>query len=162
MTAVRPLILLGLFAVSACAPSAPPTGQALADQQTREACRRRADQFDAQQNRAEIYSPPPQVNTPFSANYLPDQQDRGLSRLYAHDRMVADCIRNSGTGAIEPASTPGKPPSWPSRPSSAPVSSGPTSSGPASSGPASSGPGRSVPSSHAPSSSALPPPADLQ
>lgn len=84
-------------ALSACqAPSV--TGQAAADAQTRAACRERANQVYDQQNRGEIYSPPPQVNTPYSANYTPERPDRGLSDLFAHDRFVNDCVRN-GTGA---------------------------------------------------------------
>ena len=104
MIAPRLFLLCGLLPIAACSAGGsfggpPPTGQALADAQTRAACRQRAEQMDSQRNRAEIYSPPPQVNTPFSANYLPDQPDRGLSQLYAHDKLVSDCIRNTGTGA---------------------------------------------------------------
>ncbi len=103
MIAPRLLVLLGLLALSGCTfgsgGRAPSSGQPLADAQTRAACRQRAEQVDSQQNRAEIYSPPPPVNTPFSANYFPGQTDRGLSQLYEHDKMVSDCIRNSGTGA---------------------------------------------------------------
>jgi hypothetical protein len=88
--------LLATVALSACnAP--PPGGQAQADAQTRAACQQRAEQAYEQQNRAAIYSPPPTVNTPYSANYVPDVSDRGLSDLFAHDRMVSDCVRNTGT-----------------------------------------------------------------
>jgi hypothetical protein len=90
--------LLGLLAVSAC--NLPPrSAQSQTDAATRTACQQRAEQAYEQQNRAEIYSPPATVNTPFSANYTPSQTDRGLSELFAHDRMVSDCIRNTGTGA---------------------------------------------------------------
>ena len=88
--------LLGAVALSACDAPAP-TGQAQADAATRKACEQRAEQAYNQQNRAEIYSPPPQVNTPYSANYVPDVTNRGLSSLFAHDRMVSDCVRNTGT-----------------------------------------------------------------
>jgi hypothetical protein len=91
--------------MSACAngPSggASSGGQSLADAQTRAACRQRAEEMESQQNRAQIYSPPPQVNTPFSANYQPGQTERGLSQLFAHDKMVSDCIRNTGTQAVQ-------------------------------------------------------------
>lgn len=83
-------------ALSAC--GAPQGGQAQADAATRAACQQRANQAYDQQNRGEIYSPTANVNTPFSANYLPGQADRGLSDLFAHDRMINDCIRNTGTG----------------------------------------------------------------
>jgi hypothetical protein len=90
-------VLLGIFALSACnAP--PPSGQGQADAQVRAACQQRAEQAYEQQNRGQIYSPPATVNTPYSANYVPSVSDRGLSDLFAHDRMVSDCVRNTGTG----------------------------------------------------------------
>ncbi len=90
--------LLGAVAVSGCG-SRPVTGQAEADAQTRAACRARAAEVYDQQNQGAIYSAPPPVNMPYSGNYTPQVTDRGLSDLFAHDRMVNDCIRNSGTGA---------------------------------------------------------------
>lgn len=117
MNPKRLILLFGVLALSACdGGGATSGGQAQADAQTRAACRERAEQAYSQQNRAEIYSPPPQVNTPYSANYLPDQSDRGLSQLFAHDRMVNDCIRNTGTGSDRtqpPAPPPGPPPGQP-------------------------------------------------
>lgn len=97
---------MGVCALAACDRPAP-TGQAQADAETRTACRARAEQTYEQQNRGEIYSPSSQVNTPFSANYLPSDTGRGLSTLFAHDRMVNDCIRNTGTGTnrLQPAAT---------------------------------------------------------
>jgi hypothetical protein len=98
----------GTLALSGC--DAPPqSGQEHADAATRAACQQRAEEADRQQNRAEIYSPPPTVNTPFSANFLPSLSDRGLSDLFVHDRMVSDCIRNTGTGAER--NPPSNPPS---------------------------------------------------
>jgi len=84
--------------LSACE-GPPQTAQGQADADTRAACQARAEQAYDQQNRAEIYSPPPTVNTPYSANYLPSVSDRGLSDLFVHDRMVSDCVRNTGTGS---------------------------------------------------------------
>lgn len=97
----RPFAFLPLLflALSGCDGGAPLTGQAQADAQTRAACRERAEEVYNQQNRAEIYSPPPSVNTPFSNNYMSGISDRGLSQLYIHDRMINDCVRNTGTGA---------------------------------------------------------------
>jgi hypothetical protein len=95
--AVQIGIVSGAVALSAC--GAPPSGQAQANAATRTACEQRAEQAYNQQNRAEIYSPQSQVNTPFSANYTPGVSDRGLSGLFVHDRMVSDCVRNTGTGA---------------------------------------------------------------
>lgn len=88
--------LIGAVTLTAC--QAPPaSGQARADAQTVAACQKRANEAYEIQNRDKIYSPPPAVNTPFSSNYLPDDTGRGLSSLYAHDRMVNDCVRNTGT-----------------------------------------------------------------
>jgi hypothetical protein len=89
---------MSIIALSAC--QAPPTGgQALADQQTRVACQKRAEQAYDQQNRGAIYSPSSPVNTPYSANYFPESSEGGLSSLFAHEQMVSDCVRNTGTGA---------------------------------------------------------------
>ncbi len=92
------LLLLGAVALSGCAMQ-PQTGQSQADAETRAACRARAEEAYDVQNRAEIYSPAVPVNTPYSANYVPGMSDRGLSDLFVHERMVSDCIRNTGTGA---------------------------------------------------------------
>jgi hypothetical protein len=88
-----------LVVVSACDGPPPAGGQAQADAQTRIACQQRAEQAYDQQNRADIYSPQSSMNTPFSANFTPGVTSRGLSQLFVHDRMVNDCIRNTGTGA---------------------------------------------------------------
>ena len=104
-----PLLLTCMIALSGCQGS-PSGGQGNADAATRAACQQRANQAYDQQNRAEIYSPPPTVNTPYTANYLPATSDRGLSDLFAHDRMINDCIRNTGTGTERsPASPPAGP-----------------------------------------------------
>ena len=105
LVVVRLVVVLAGLGLSAC--DVPPqTGQAQADAETRAACRNRAEQAYDQQHRAEIYSPPPPINTPYSANYGAGLPDRGLSDLYAHDRMVSDCIRNTGTGSDRPESAP--------------------------------------------------------
>jgi hypothetical protein len=105
------LVLLGAIGLSACA-GPPQSGQARADAETRAACRARAEQTYNQQNRAEIYSPPPTVNTPYSANYVPSMSDRGLSDLFVHDRMISDCVRNTGTESdrTQPSAPPPPPP----------------------------------------------------
>jgi hypothetical protein len=91
-------VVLGAIALTGC--DAPPaTGQAQADASTRAACQQHAEQVYEQQNRGEIYGPASQVNMPYSANYTPSVTDRGLSDLFVHDKMVSDCIRNTGTGA---------------------------------------------------------------
>jgi hypothetical protein len=78
-------------------PGAPPgSAQSLANAQTAAACRQRADQVYNMRHRDTIYSPPADVNTPFSAGYAPGEEDRGLSRLFERDSMVSDCVRNTG------------------------------------------------------------------
>jgi len=99
MNCVRPILVAGMVALSGCATRAPLTGQAQADAATRSACRQRAEAAYTQQNRGDIYSSASQVNMPFSGNFLPDKTDRGLSQMFSHDKMVDDCVRNSGTGA---------------------------------------------------------------
>lgn len=110
-------VALAALAIAACQLSAcqgpPQTGQAQADAETRAACQKRAEDSYNQHNRGEIYAPQSQVNTPYSANYVPSMSDRGLSDLFVHDRMISDCIRNTGTGTDRnqpPASSPPAPP----------------------------------------------------
>jgi hypothetical protein len=98
MNRVCILLLMGATVLPACE-GPPQSGQAQADAETRSACQQRAEQADQQQNRGEIFSPPSPVNSPYSANYLPSVSDRGLSEIFVHDRMVSDCIRNTGTGS---------------------------------------------------------------
>jgi hypothetical protein len=90
--------LAGALALSAC-DSAPQSSQARANAETVAACRQRANEVYNQQNRGEIYSANSSENSPFSANYVPDIPSRGLSQLFAHDKLVSDCVRNTGTGA---------------------------------------------------------------
>ncbi|WP_428485244.1 hypothetical protein [Rhodopila sp.] len=126
MNCLRVLVVMSSLALCGCDNPAPLTGQAQADAATRSACRQRADQVYNQQNRGEIYSPALQVNTPFSASYQPDQADRGLAQLFAHDKLISDCVRNTGTGSER------------SQPL-APVPPGPAGSGPAPARPPSTG-----------------------
>jgi hypothetical protein len=88
--------LMGALALSACA-APPPSGQAQADTATRNACRQRADETYNLQKRGDIYRPQAPVNTPYSAGYTPGDTQTGLSDLFAYDRMVNDCVRNTGT-----------------------------------------------------------------
>ncbi len=97
MISLRLIALLGTIALTACGQTDASDGEATTDAATRVACRERADQIYNQQNRATIYSPMEAVNTPSSAGYAPGDNSRGLSDLFAHDRMVSDCVRNTGT-----------------------------------------------------------------
>jgi hypothetical protein len=89
-------LLLGGLSLAGCAMEHGPQAQASAE--TRAACRQRAEQIYSQQNRGDIYRPPAAVNTPYSAGYMAGVSDRGLSDVFAHDRVVDDCVRNAGTG----------------------------------------------------------------
>ncbi len=95
-----PAFVLTLGALCGCAGidlPAPLRSQSQADAQTVAACRQRANQVYDQQNRGVIFSQQQQSNMPFSANYTPDNPSRGLSAQFGFDRMVNDCIRNTGT-----------------------------------------------------------------
>jgi hypothetical protein len=101
---VTPLwLLVGVVALSAC-DAGPSNGQAQADAATQTACRQRAEQAYEQQNRGQIYSPQSEVNTPYSGSYAGGTF--GLSDVFAHDRMVNDCVRNTGTGVQRTPPTP--------------------------------------------------------
>lgn len=104
------LLLLWAVTLAGCADAPPLTGQAQADAETRTACEQRAEAVYDQQNRSDIYAPPNPVNTPFSANYAAGGSNHGLSDVFAHDRLVSDCIRNKGTSPINTGTTPPPPP----------------------------------------------------
>jgi hypothetical protein len=107
--------LMSAVALSAC--DRPPlSGQAEADAQTRAACEQRAEEAYDQQNRGQIFSPASSVNTPYSTNYVPDNTTRGLSDLFAHDRLISDCVRNTGTGTDRTVPTSPSPPASPPPP----------------------------------------------
>lgn len=90
--------LLPLVLANCAVPGAPPPGspEAQARESLVDACRQRADEAYNLTHRGDIYAPASQMNTPFSANYQPGVPDRGLSNLYERDRMVSDCVRNTG------------------------------------------------------------------
>jgi hypothetical protein len=112
MSCSRPLALLTVLLTTMLTLAACGTGelggQAQADAQTRAACRKRADAVYDQQHRADIYSPPPAINTPSSGTYVPGEDSSGLAQIFIQDRMVSDCIRNSGTG-VDRAQPPAQP-----------------------------------------------------
>lgn len=96
MSRVLPLLILPLLALSQCAPPPPPVGQARADAETLSACRQHADDVYNRQYRDQIYTIT-NPNVPYSTSYAPGVTDRGLAARYAHDNMVNDCVRNTGT-----------------------------------------------------------------
>jgi hypothetical protein len=92
----RAILILPLLAAAQCAPPPPPTGQARADAATVTACRQHADQVYNRQYRDQIYTITNR-DVPFSTGYAPGVTDQGLAARYAHDNMVSDCVRNTGT-----------------------------------------------------------------
>lgn len=90
------ILVAGTLALAGCA--AP---QSRADQNTDAACRARAEQAYDIQNRGAIYLPAPSGNTPFSSNYEVGDTSAGLGALHAHDEMVNDCVRNTGTQPLK-------------------------------------------------------------
>jgi hypothetical protein len=120
---VSRLTMLLVVLLEGCAGPAnpPPDGpQARADAQTAAACREHADQVFDMRHRGQIYAPASEANTPFSANYNPAAVDRGLALIYERDRMVSDCIRNTGVQGVstpgQGVSTPGQAPPPPALP----------------------------------------------
>jgi|SRR5579871_466642 len=95
MSRLPVLLLPALLALAQCAPPAP-GGQARANAATVTACRERADEVYNRTNRDQIYSINNR-NTPYSAGYAPGVTDQGLADRYAHQNMIRDCIRNTGT-----------------------------------------------------------------
>lgn len=94
-------ILLTCLALASCAPKG--GGETRSDAAIKAACRERADQIYDRQHRGEIYSPQSGINTPFSGNYAPSDDSRGLSQLFARDSMIDDCVRHSGNTEPTPA-----------------------------------------------------------
>jgi hypothetical protein len=88
------LPVLTALVLAGCTPPPPPTPQARADQQAQAACRQRADQVYAEQNRGAAYESDNRFS-PFSSSYTPGVTTRGLGERYAMDTMIADCMRNT-------------------------------------------------------------------
>ena len=115
---LRPGAMLILCGLSACGGGAERTP---ADVAAAGACRQRADEVYAAQNRDEVYRTDTFESsgrdTPFSTGTLRGLPDRGLSGQYQRDNMISDCL--AGTGAATGPSTSAVPP-----PSAKPGSSG--------------------------------------
>lgn len=87
--------ILALVAANACISAPPPSAQARADQQTLAACRQRADEVFAEQNRGAVYDSDNRLS-PFSSSYVPGITTRGLGERYSRDTMIDNCVRNAG------------------------------------------------------------------
>ena len=96
----RCLTVSAALVFSDCTAPPPPTPQARADQQARAACRQRADQVYAQQDRAAPYQADNRFS-PFSSTYVPGVTSRGLGERYAMDTLIANCVRSTGRQPAE-------------------------------------------------------------
>jgi hypothetical protein len=113
--------LAGALAMGGCATPSP-SGQQQASAAKKAACRERANEVYAKQNRAEVYNADTYqtdtLDSPFSTSGLPGITTRGLSGEYERQNMISDCLNdaagnvgNSGNDMPQPAAaaaTPGK------------------------------------------------------
>jgi hypothetical protein len=108
------LPLMAMLALSACSagpmgssessavgPSGDP-GQSRTDLAAQAACRQRANEMYEQRDRSRIYGANSTANTPYSANSSVGVPSQGLSGQFAYDETIAECERNTGTGAQLP------------------------------------------------------------
>jgi hypothetical protein len=84
-----------LLLLAACSPP-PQTAASRASQATVTACRERAEDVYVSQNRDLLYQNDTST-TPYSAGPNTGIPTHGLASLFAHQRTVDDCIRNTGT-----------------------------------------------------------------
>jgi hypothetical protein len=107
--------LLAVLALSACSagpmggtsdsvvgPSGVAAGGAAsgpASLETQQACRQRVNAMYEIRNRGDIYAASSGVNTPQSANSYVGVPSHGLSDQFAYERSLAECERNSDSGA---------------------------------------------------------------
>jgi hypothetical protein len=89
------LVWLGLLVLVACS-DAPPTPESITTRDTIAACRQQANTTFAMQNRDQIYSMS-DLSAPASSIGRTQDPFLGLADRYAEERMVQDCIRNTGT-----------------------------------------------------------------
>ena len=100
MTWSRALVPVGLLAgcllggVSGCTFDG--SAQSHTDRATLAACRAHASQVYERNHRADIYSIN-QTGIPYSGTYLAGNQTNTLAEQYQNDRIVDDCVRNTGT-----------------------------------------------------------------
>ena len=89
------LAWLAPLALVACT-SAPPTPESVTARATLAACRQQANTTFVMQNRGQIYSMSDE-SAPQSSIGLSQDPMQGLANQYTQERMVQDCVRNTGT-----------------------------------------------------------------
>ena len=93
---VAPAVVVPALLMLACCSSTPQTAQSRAQQETVAACRSRAEDIYVRQNRDLLYQNDTST-TPYSAGPNTGIPTHGLASLFAHERTVDDCVRNTGT-----------------------------------------------------------------
>ena len=100
------LLPLGLLSCT----GGPPSAESLTTQDTIAACRAQANTTYAVQNRDQIYSMS-DLDAPQSSIGLTKDPNQALVDRYTQERMIQDCIRNTGTETsrtgLSPAGEPG-------------------------------------------------------
>jgi hypothetical protein len=102
----QPKVLLSaclLAGLGGCTFGASP--QSHTDQATLAACRAHASQVYDRTHRADIYSIN-QSGLPYSGSYLAGNQTNVLAEQYQNDRIIDDCVRNTGTETNRGDTTP--------------------------------------------------------
>lgn len=105
-----------LCTAAGCAQAPHRTGS---DAQALAACRARADEIYAKQNRGAVYDSDvfstSVRDSPFSTQDVPSLPTRGLSGEYQRDNLVNDCLAGTGAASTVPAApSPFAPPPPPS------------------------------------------------
>ncbi len=130
VTGRRWSVLAGLLVLTACSAGGASQPLSVTDRDTATACRQQANNTYAVQNRDQIY----RIQTPFtpqSSTGLTDLPTRGLSDQFAQERMIQDCIRNTGTETSRTLGGPGPAGgSAPSGPGGSPAGALPASGSP--------------------------------
>ncbi|MBV8573999.1 MAG: hypothetical protein JOZ58_03025 [Acetobacteraceae bacterium] len=123
-TVTRCLPVLTALVFAACTPPPPPTPQARADQEARSACRQRADQVYAEQNRGAAFLGGTENRfSPFSSSYVSGNTSSGLGERYNFDTMIADCVRNATRQPLDRNAGPAMEPVGTAAPSMSPAGS---------------------------------------
>lgn len=96
--------LTAVSLVAACTPPPPPSAQSRADQATVAACRTRADEVFARQNRGSQYTQDNR-DSPESGAYNSGITSSGLADRYGWGTDLSNCLRQGSTG--QPEANPG-------------------------------------------------------
>ncbi len=96
--------LAAALLVAACTPAPPPSAQSRANQATLAACRTRADEVFARQNRGSLYTQDTR-DLPESGAYNSGITSSGLADRFGWGTNLSNCLRQGSTG--QPEANPG-------------------------------------------------------